>query len=93
MDQNEQQKHKQINPIQLGLGLNYSVFLWEIVQTPEQKKAALRHLKKVNQRALDDFDSWKEDEREKISQQVELIKENINKWVDEGMHTDSDEEN
>lgn len=83
----------QINSIQLGLGLNYAVFLWEIVGDPVQKKIALRHLKRIIQRALDDFDHWREDEREKISQQVELIKENINQWTEEGITTDSDEEN
>lgn len=43
--------------------------------------------------ALDEFDHWKDDDREKISQQVELIKENINQWQEEGINTDSDEEN
>ena len=86
-------KPNEINSVQLGLGLNYAVFLWEIVQTPDQKKYALRHLKRIIQRALDDFDHWKDDEREKISQQVELIKENINQWMNEGINTDSDEEN
>ena len=86
-------KPNEINSVQLGLGLNYAVFLWEIVQTPDQKKYALRHLKRIIQRDLDDFDHWKDDEREKISQQVELIKENINQWMNEGINTDSDEEN
>lgn len=89
----EQKDQNQINSIQLGLGLNYAVFLWEIVGYPDQKKYALRHLKRIIQRALDDFDHWKEEEREKISQQVELIKENINQWQDEGVTTDSAEEN
>lgn len=31
-------KKNQIDSIQLGLALNYAVFLWEIVQSPEQKK-------------------------------------------------------
>lgn len=89
----EQKDQNQINSIQLGLGLNYAVFLWEIVGYPEQKKYALRHLKRIIQRALDDFDHWVDEEREKISQQVELIKENINQWELEGITTDSDEEN
>jgi len=77
----------------LGLALNYAVFLWEIIQTPDQKKYALRHLKRVIQRALDDFDQWNKEESEKISQQVELIQENINQWQEEGVNTDSEEEN
>jgi ribosome recycling factor len=43
------------------------VFLWEIIQTPAYKKIALRHLKRIMNKALDDFDHWKEDESEKIS--------------------------
>ena len=69
------------------------MFLWEIVGDPVNQKLALRHLKRIIQRALDDFDHWNDDEREKISQQVELIKENINQWTEEGITTDSDEEN
>jgi len=49
-------------------------------------------LKRELQNALDDFDKWKEDEREMISQQVELIQENINLWKKD-VDTDSAEEN
>lgn len=89
---NKNQKN-QIDSIQLGLALNYAVFLWEIVRTNDMKKYALRHLKRVIQRALDDFDQWDPKESTKISQQVELIQENINQWVAEGQNTDSEEEN
>ena len=49
-------------------------------------------LKREIQNALDDFDKWKDDEREMISQQVELIQENINLWKKD-VDTDSAEEN
>ena len=83
----------EIDAIQLGLALNYAVFLWEIIETPEWKKYALRHLKKTIQRALNDFDTWNKEDNEKIQQQVELIQENINQWIEEGVNTDTEEEN
>lgn len=51
-------KHE-IDAVQLGLALNYAVFLYEVVGSADQKKYALRLLKKVQKRALDDFDQWK----------------------------------
>ena len=67
-DAAERKSQSEINSIQLGLGLNYSVFLYEIDGMQDSKKAALRHLKRLLERALEEFDHWKESETEKISQ-------------------------
>ena len=79
-----------IEALALSLSLNYAVFLFE--QKNERKKA-LRVLKKQLQEALDDFDKWKPEDIPAIKQQVELIQENINLWKDQGVETDSEEEN
>ena len=78
-----------IGSLRLSLNLNYAIFLFE---QKDEKKEALRILKREIQEALDDFDKWKEDEVEEIKKQVELIQENINLWK-EDVDTDSDEEN
>jgi len=78
-----------IDSLRLSLNLNYAIFLFE---QKDEKKEALRILKKEIQDALDDFDKWNPAEVEEIKKQVELIQENINLWK-EDVDTDSDEEN
>mmetsp|Transcript_10366 Transcript_10366/g.15956 ORF Transcript_10366/g.15956 Transcript_10366/m.15956 type:complete len:182 (+) Transcript_10366:463-1008(+) len=51
----QQNKPDPIDSLRLGLNLNYAIFLWEIM---EQKKKAIRILKREIQEALDDFDKW-----------------------------------
>ena len=50
-------------------------------------------LKKEIHTALKDFKQWDHNEFEQIKMQVELIQGNINNWTEEGIDTESDEEN
>jgi hypothetical protein len=63
--------------------------LYEIEQN---KKEALRLLKKKIQEALQDFEKWQQEEFDKIKMQVELIQENINIWKN-NTNTESEEDN
>lgn len=78
-----------IESLRLSLNLNYAIFLFEF---KDEKKKALRLLKKEIQEALDDFDKWDQTQIDQIKQQVELIQENINIWKKD-VDTDSEEEN
>jgi len=89
MSHGSQKDGEVIESLRLSLSLNYAIFLFEF---KDEKKKALRILKKEIQEALDDFDKWDQNQIEQIKQQVELIQENINIWK-EKVDTDSEEEN
>ena len=75
--------------LRLGLKLNYAIFLFEI---EKEDKQALRILRRELHEALNDFETWDEDDIEQIKMQVEIIQENINLWQD-GVGSESEESN
>ena len=81
-----------VNPMILGLRLNRAIFLHKV---EARHKEALTELKKTIDSALMDFENWDKDEkkRQQISYQVQLIQENIKLLQDQGIKTESDEEN
>ena len=79
-----------VESLKLSLNLNFALFKKDI---QGKQKQGLRILKKEIENALGEYADWTDEERPKIKQQVELIQENINLWVNEGITTDSDEDN
>ena len=75
--------------LRLGLKLNYAIFLFEI---EKEEKHAFRILRQELQEALNDFETWDEDDIEQIKMQVEIMQENINLWQ-QSVEDDSEESN
>ena len=69
------------NPIKLGLALNFSVFHYEAMKDP---KAAIDLADKALQEALDKIDELEEDDFRDAKSIIELLKENLTLWKEEG---------
>lgn len=68
------------NPSYLGLALNYSVFLYEIVG---QKKEAIDLADKSFKEAVDLLDELNEDEYSEATLILQLLKDNVGLWTEE----------
>lgn len=78
-----------IDAVRVSLQLNYAVFLYEVANA---QKEGLRFLQKSIAEALDDFEQWDPEHKDRITKQVEIMQENINMWK-QTVEADSDEEN
>ena len=74
------------NPIKLGLALNFSVFHYEAMKDP---KAAIDLADKALQEALDKIDELEEDDFRDAKSIIELLKENLTLWKEEGEEDDN----
>ena len=68
------------NPSYLGLALNYSVFLYEIIG---QKKEAIDLADKSFKEAVDLLDELSEDEYSEATLILQLLKDNVALWTEE----------
>lgn len=68
------------NPSYLGLALNYSVFLYEIIG---QKKEAIDLADKSFKEAVDLLDELTEDEYSEATLILQLLKDNVSLWTEE----------
>ena len=71
-----------VNPILLGLALNFSVFYYEILKSPEKAFSHARSAYDEAYQALNSDDSTKSDEEAKklVQTILELLRDNCNLW-------------
>jgi hypothetical protein len=68
---------KSTHPIKLGLALNYSVFYYEIMSSPD---IAHNMAKKAFDNAVQDIDEMNEDEYPDSASIMQLLRDNLTLW-------------
>ena len=68
------------NPIRLGLGLNFSVFNYEILHSPEE---AIRLAKQAYEDAISQIDTLDEDAYKDSTLIMQLLRDNLTLWTSE----------
>jgi 14-3-3 protein epsilon len=68
------------NPIRLGLGLNYSVFNYEILRNPDK---AIKLAKQAFEEAIAHIDTLDEDEYKDSTLIMQLLRDNLTLWTSE----------
>ena len=74
----ESETLKTTHPIRLGLALNYSVFYYEILNTPD---IACTFAKKAFDSAIADLDTLEEDEYRDSATIMQLLRDNLTLWT------------
>lgn len=69
---------KSTHPIRLGLALNYSVFYYEILSSPE---VACKLAKQAFDNAIADLDGLEEDEYRDSATIMQLLRDNLTLWT------------
>ena len=69
---------KSTHPIRLGLALNYSVFYYEILNSPE---IACKIAKRAFDNAIADLDGLEEDECRDSATIMQLLRDNLTLWT------------
>lgn len=69
---------KSTHPIRLGLALNYSVFYYEILNSPEH---ACKLAKAAFDNAIADLDGLEEDEYRDSATIMQLLRDNLTLWT------------
>ena len=69
---------KPTHPIRLGLALNYSVFYYEIVESPE---IACKHAKAAFDSAIAELDALEEEEYRDSAAIMQLLRDNLTLWT------------
>ena len=69
---------KSTHPIRLGLALNYSVFYYEILNSPE---IACKIAKRAFDNAIADLDGLEEDEYRDSATIMQLLRDNLTLWT------------
>ena len=69
---------KATHPIRLGLALNYSVFYYEIVESPE---IACKHAKAAFDSAIAELDALEEEEYRDSAAIMQLLRDNLTLWT------------
>jgi len=80
---------KSTHPIRLGLALNYSVFYYEILNSPEK---ACQIAKMAFDDAINQLDSIDEDEYKDATLIMQLIRDNLTLWTSDMQEGDDDGE-
>ena len=73
---------KTTHPIRLGLALNYSVFYYEILNSPE---IACKFAKSAFESAISDLDGLEEDEYRDSATIMQLLRDNLTLWTNEAL--------
>ena len=76
-DGNEEDELPATNPIRLGLALNYSVFMYEIL---EQRDEATTVARRAFDDAIDKLDELNEDQYRDSTLIMQLLKDNLSLW-------------
>ena len=74
----ESEKLKSTHPIRLGLALNYSVFYYEILNSPD---IACKFAKQAFDNAIADLDTLEEDEYRDSATIMQLLRDNLTLWT------------
>ena len=74
----EAEELKSTHPIRLGLALNYSVFYYEILSSPD---IACKLAKQAFDNAIADLDGLEEDEYRDAATIMQLLKDNLTLWT------------
>ena len=69
---------KSTHPIRLGLALNYSVFYYEILNSPD---IACKFAKQAFDAAIADLDTLEEDEYRDSATIMQLLRDNLTLWT------------
>ena len=75
---NESETLKTTHPIRLGLALNYSVFYYEILNSPDH---ACKLAKAAFDNAIADLDGLEEDEYRDSATIMQLLRDNLTLWT------------
>lgn len=75
---NESEALKTTHPIRLGLALNYSVFYYEILNSPDH---ACKLAKAAFDNAIADLDGLEEDEYRDSATIMQLLRDNLTLWT------------
>lgn len=75
---NESEELKTTHPIRLGLALNYSVFYYEILNSPDH---ACKLAKAAFDNAIADLDGLEEDEYRDSATIMQLLRDNLTLWT------------
>ena len=76
--QTEAENLKTTHPIRLGLALNYSVFYYEILNSPDH---ACKLAKAAFDNAIADLDALEEDEYRDSATIMQLLRDNLTLWT------------
>ena len=74
----ESESLKTTHPIRLGLALNYSVFYYEILNSPDH---ACKLAKAAFDNAIADLDGLEEDEYRDSATIMQLLRDNLTLWT------------
>lgn len=74
----ESESLKSTHPIRLGLALNYSVFYYEILNSPD---VACKLAKQAFDNAIQDLDGLEEDEYRDSATIMQLLRDNLTLWT------------
>ena len=74
----ESEKLKSTHPIRLGLALNYSVFYYEILNSPD---IACKFAKRAFEYAIADLDTLDEDDYRDSATIMQLLRDNLTLWT------------
>merc|ERR1712088_312675 len=69
------------HPIRLGLALNYSVFLYEVLQNPDD---ACKMARQAFEDAIAELDNVSEDSYKDSTLITQLLRDNLTLWTSEG---------
>ena len=71
------------HPIRLGLALNFSVFYYEIMEKPSD---ACKLAKAAFDSAIEDLDSLKDDTYKDSTLILQLLRDNLTLWTNDGLY-------
>jgi hypothetical protein len=86
--QEEAEKLKTTHPIRLGLALNFSVFYYEIMSSPDQ---ACQLAKKAFDNAISDLENLEEEEYRDSATIMQLLRDNLTLWTSDLVENDGEQ--
>ena len=86
--QEEAEKLKTTHPIRLGLALNFSVFYYEIMSSPDQ---ACQLAKQAFDNAISDLEDLEEEEYRDSATIMQLLRDNLTLWTSDLVENDGEQ--